>query len=91
MCNNVAGRGGRKINYANVDIAGDFCRPRCGNNVEGNFGRRRCDFVYECLLDLLEEELRSRSRNCDFVYECLDDLLEDAGDDKDKCRCFRDC
>ncbi len=35
------------------DVAGT--RNRCGNNVAGGSGRNRCECVFECLLQLLEE------------------------------------
>lgn len=99
MCysGNVAGAGGRKINYANGDVAGDFGRRKCGrDDVAGDFGRRRCDFVFECLEELLEDALGDRGRrrcDCEFVFECLEELLEDAlgeNDRRHRCRCHRD-
>ena len=78
------------------------------NDVAGT-GRnsRRCDFVFDCLEDLLDdrkenkceddhEENRRRgdrnSRRCDFVFDCLRDLLEDASDDNgDGCDCRCRC
>ncbi len=92
-CNgNVAGTGGRKINYANVAGAGGNRRCNCGcncgcNNVSPDYGRN-CNFVYNCLLELLENAIEEDNceRNCDFVYDCLDDLLESAGDNNN-CDC----
>ncbi len=55
--NNVAGTGGRCI------TAEEFCRRRCtGGSVSPDTGRR-CNFVYECLLDLLEDAVESDSGN----------------------------
>ncbi len=79
--NNIAGQMGRR------------CRCRCNGNVSPDSGRRRfnCDFVYDCLYDLLEDETGNRNRNrCLWVYECLYDLLADAiEDDNNNCRCPR--
>lgn len=98
--NNVAGTGGRIVNRANCITADEFCRRRCnGNNVSPDTSRR-CNFVYECLLELLEDALEDNNnnngcvRNCDFVYECLDDLLEDAVEDtseNNRCKCHKYC
>ena len=80
MGNNVAGR---RVNRCNGDVAGDS-------------GRRRCDFVFECLEELLEEVLGDRGRNrcdCEFVFECLEELLEEVLGDRNNnnhCKCHRD-
>lgn len=100
-CNdNVAGTGGRRVNRANCITAEEFCRRRCtGDNTAPDFGRR-CNFVYECLLELLEDAVENNNnnnggcvqRNCDFVYDCLGDLLEDAVDNNNNnnnCGCCR--
>ena len=36
------------------DVAGDFGRKRCGNDIAGD-SSRRCECVFECLLELLED------------------------------------
>ncbi|WMJ76765.1 MULTISPECIES: hypothetical protein [unclassified Sedimentibacter] len=63
------------------------------NNVAGTGRRRNCEFVYECLLELLEEASDNNGRRrCDFVYECLEELLEDAGDNgNNNCHCCCPC
>lgn len=58
------------------NVARDFGR-RCGNNVAGDSGLRRCDFVFDCLEEVLEERGRRRC-DCECVFECLLELLEDA-------------
>lgn len=68
----------------------DFVEGTGENSVDVHSGRRRCDFVFECLIELLEDALDERDhRNCDFVFECLEELLEDVGEDQNnsKCRC----
>ncbi|WP_313345072.1 hypothetical protein [Sedimentibacter sp.] len=89
---NVAGASDRKINFANVNAAGDFGRKDRNNNVAGEARRIRCDCecVFECLLELLEDALDDKKdcrrdrvspgggRRCECVYECLLELLEDA-------------
>ncbi|MGD9567983.1 MAG: hypothetical protein AB7V48_06605 [Sedimentibacter sp.] len=78
--------------YNNVAGAGG---KNC-SNVAGDFGRRRCDFVFECLEELLEDVLGDRGRrrrcDCDCVFECLEELLEDAlgENDRHNCHCHRD-
>lgn len=93
---NVAGTGGRRVNRANCITSEEFCRRRCNeDNVAPDLGRRRCDFVFECLLELLEEAVENNNerRNCDFVFECLEDLLEDAVEDNNdfKFKCRKHC
>ena len=75
----VAGTGGRKINRSEENIAGEF-RRRCNDEVAEETGRR-CEFVFECLEELLEEALGERNRrrcDCRFVFECLLELLEEV-------------
>lgn len=55
--NNVAGTGG-----LNCITAAEFCRRRCDEDVAPDFGRR-CNFVYECLFDLLEDALEDNNNN----------------------------
>lgn len=92
MYNNVAGTGNR--NCWNGNVGGETGRRcRCNNNVGGDFDRRRCDFVFECLEELLEEVLGERNRrrcDCEFVFECLEELLEDAGENDRNHRCHKD-
>ncbi len=98
-CNgNVAGTGGRRINRCITPE--EFCRRRCpDDNTSPDYGRR-CNFVYECLLELLEDAVESDNnnnngcvqRNCDYVYDCLGNLLEDAVESDNNnnhcgCRC----
>ncbi len=77
---NVAGTGERMVN-----------RCSCNGNVAGDTGITRCNFVYECLYDLLEEVLgeRNNRRNCNWVYECLQELLEEVLEEEENnnCRC----
>lgn len=73
-------------NNNNNNVAGQMGR-RCHGNVLPDSGRRRCncDFVYECLLDLLAGE--TGYRRCYWVYECLYELLADAlEEDHHHCR-----
>jgi hypothetical protein len=76
-------------NNNNNNVAGQMGR-RCHGNVLPDSGRRRnCDFVYECLLELLAGETGNRNR-CFWVYECLFELLADAlEEDHHHCRCPR--
>ncbi len=53
--NNVAGTG-------NCITAEEFCRRRCREDVAPDSGRR-CTFVYECLLELLEDALEDDNNN----------------------------
>jgi len=54
--NNVAGT-------SNCITAEEFCRRRCtGGNVAPD-SSRRCNFVYECLLELLEDALEEDDNN----------------------------
>lgn len=67
------------------NVAGETGRRRCENGVAGETGRR-CDFVFECLEEVLEERGRRRC-NCECVFECLLELLEDAlGNNGNNCR-----
>ena len=68
--NNVAGTGGRRINRCNENVAGDSGRECSRNDVEGDFGRRRCENV--------AGDRGRRRCDCDCVFECLEELLEDA-------------
>lgn len=81
MYNNVAGTGGRRNNHCNGDVAGDF-------------GRRRCDFVFECLEELLEEVLGEREErrrcDCEDVFECLEELLEEVLGESGRRKCHKD-
>lgn len=65
--NNVAGTG-------NCITAEEFCRRRCcggstspcsgcGGNTSPGSGSR-CNFVYECLIDLLEDALEDNNNQC---------------------------
>lgn len=75
----VAGANGRKVNRPNDDVAGDT-------------GGRRCEFVFECLLELLEDAVGERNRrrcDCEFVFECLLELLEDALGEDEEHHCHR--
>lgn len=76
----------------NNNVAGQMGR-RCNGNVLPDSGRRRCncDFVYECLLELLAGETGNGNR-CFWVYECLYELLADALEEDNNnhhCRCPR--
>lgn len=58
-------------------------RRRC-NNVEGERGRRRfdCDFVFECLLELLEDALEEENNK---HHHCDNSVSPNGGFDRD-CR-----
>lgn len=97
-CNdNVAGTG-RMVNRPNCITAEEFCRRRC---PEGGTSPNRCNFVYECLLELLQDAVEDNDNcnwncphknNCNFVYECLGNLLEDATEEENcNCGCRRHC
>jgi hypothetical protein len=61
--NNVAGTG-------NCITAEEFCRRRCnGGSVAPDFGRR-CNFVYECLIELLEDALENDNNNNNNCHNC---------------------
>mgnify|MGYP001015486188 FL=1 len=103
-CNdNVAGTG-RRVNRPNCITAEEFCRRRCPEGGTGPDTGRKCNFVYECLLELLQDAVEDNSncncncnyncpqpRNCNFVYECLGDLLEDEVEEDNNCGCKRYC
>jgi len=54
--NNVAGTG-------NCITAEEFCRRRCGGGSTAPDSGRRCNFVYECLIELLEDALEDDNNN----------------------------
>jgi len=65
----------------NNNVGGQMGQENCWN-VSPNQGRRRCncDFVYECLLELLAGDAGKNNR-CNWVYACLYELLSDALED----------
>ncbi|NYB73973.1 hypothetical protein HZF24_07440 [Sedimentibacter hydroxybenzoicus DSM 7310] len=87
--NNVAGAGGRKINYANGTVAGDFCRRGCGNEVGGT-GRRRCDCecVYGCLLELIEDAVEENNNH---HHICCGNWVNPGGGNRRRCDCVYEC
>lgn len=90
---NVAGACGRKVNYADGTVAGDFYR-KCGNNNVGGTGRIRCncDCVYDCLLELLDaaEENNNNNRRpvCCGSWE---NPVSPGGGNRHRCDCVYNC
>lgn len=71
------------------------CRNRCGNNVESNVVRRRCDCVYECLLELLEDAGENNNNNnhhCCCCNRVRPDVRPGGGSNRRcNCECVYEC
>ncbi len=71
------------------NVAGDFGRRRCNNNVAGDTGRR-CECVYECLFELLENAGENNNHCC----HRNNSVSPDGGFDRRRrcdCECVFEC
>jgi hypothetical protein len=71
------------------DVAGDFGR-RCRDDVAGDVGfRRRCECVFECLFELLEDALGEDNRVC--CSKRWRNFVGGAGEFDNRRRCDCEC
>ena len=68
------------------DVAGDFGRKRCGNDIAGD-SSRRCECVFECLLELLEDASEENNNH----HCCHHNSVSPNGGIDSRRRCDCDC